>query len=70
MMLVKDDTMAIKRAMTDGNRCLENCHGTTTRNAIVYFPSGRYRVSSSITLPFGTQVIGDVSVSLDWLGSV
>lgn len=62
--------MAIKRAMTDGNRCLENCHGATTKNAIVYFPPGRYLVSSSITLPFGTQVVGDVSESLDWLDSV
>lgn len=59
--LFKDDTKAIKRAMNDGRRCGEKCNGSTTKNAIVYFPPGTYRVSSTIPLPFGTQVIGDVS---------
>ncbi|KAJ6781688.1 hypothetical protein PWT90_10859 [Aphanocladium album] len=58
-----DDTKAIKRAMNDGRRCGERCNGSTTKNAIVYFPPGSYRVSSSIPLPFGTQVIGD---SANW----
>lgn len=54
-----DDTKAIKQAMNDGRRCGEKCNGSTTKNAIVYFPPGTYRVSSTIPLPFGTQVIGD-----------
>lgn len=45
--------------MNDGKRCGEKCNGSTTKNAIVYFPPGVYQVSSTIPLPFGTQVIGD-----------
>ncbi|GAB0145580.1 hypothetical protein EsHS_00006007 [Epichloe bromicola] len=56
-----DDTKAIKRALNAGRRCGEKCNGSTTKNAIIYFPPGRYRVSSSIPLPFGTQVIGDAN---------
>ena len=47
--------------MTDGKRCGKKCNGSTTKNAIVYFPAGKYLVSTVIALPFGTQVIGDVS---------
>lgn len=60
--LTQDDTKAIKDALNDGKRCGEKCNGSTTKNAIVYFPPGKYRISSSIPLPFGTQVIGDVSL--------
>lgn len=56
---VTDDTAAIKRAMNDGGRCGEKCNGSTTKNAIVYFPPGTYLISTTIPLPFGTQVIGD-----------
>ncbi|KLU87180.1 hypothetical protein, variant [Magnaporthiopsis poae ATCC 64411] len=58
---VADDTKAIKEAMNSGKRCGEKCNGSTTKNAIVYFPPGTYRVSSTISMPFGTQVIGDAS---------
>ncbi|KAF1817732.1 glycoside hydrolase family 55 protein [Dissoconium aciculare CBS 342.82] len=54
-----DDTAAIQNAMNDGKRCGENCHGSTTKNAIVYFPPGTYLVSKTIEMPFGTQLIGD-----------
>lgn len=47
--------------MTDGKRCGEKCNGSTTKNAIVYFPPGTYLISTSIPLPFGTQVIGDAN---------
>lgn len=47
--------------MNDGKRCGEKCNGSTTKNAIVYFPPGTYLVSSTIPLPFGTQVIGDAN---------
>ncbi|KAH6649971.1 pectate lyase superfamily protein-domain-containing protein [Chaetomium tenue] len=57
---VTDDTAAIKEALNDGRRCGEKCNGSTIKNAIVYFPPGTYLVSSTIPLPFGTQVIGDV----------
>jgi hypothetical protein len=58
---VTDDTAAIKRAMNDGKRCGEKCNGSTTKNAIVYFPPGTYLISTTIPLPFGTQVIGDAN---------
>ncbi|KAM7195859.1 pectin lyase-like protein [Rhypophila sp. PSN 637] len=55
----KDDTAAIKKAITDGNRCGKNCNGSTLKNAIVYFPPGTYLVTGKLALPFGTQIIGD-----------
>jgi hypothetical protein len=54
--------MAIKKAMSDQKRCGKGCNGSTTKNAIVYFPPGSYRISTTIPMPFGTQVIGDVSI--------
>jgi hypothetical protein len=56
---VTDDTAAIQKAIDDGNRCGENCYGSSTKNAIVYFPPGIYLVSSSIEVLFGTQLVGD-----------
>lgn len=56
---VTDDTAAIKRALNDGRRCGEKCNGSTVKNAIVYFPPGNYLISTTVPLPFGTQVIGD-----------
>ncbi|KAK3505264.1 pectate lyase superfamily protein-domain-containing protein [Neurospora crassa] len=59
---ITDDTKAINRAMgTNSTRCGKGCNGSTTKNAIVYFPPGTYLVSSTIPLPFGTQVIGDAN---------
>ncbi|KAK3934652.1 glucan 1,3-beta-glucosidase [Diplogelasinospora grovesii] len=58
---VTDDTEAINYAMTDGKRCSEKCNGSTTKNAIVYFPLGNYLISSTVPIPFGTQVIGDAN---------
>ncbi|KAH6628876.1 pectate lyase superfamily protein-domain-containing protein [Chaetomium tenue] len=59
----KDSTQAIQKAISDGKRCGAACNGATTKNAIVYFPPGKYLVSSSISVYFGTQVIGDAN---DW----
>ncbi|RDA88218.1 hypothetical protein CP532_0368 [Ophiocordyceps camponoti-leonardi (nom. inval.)] len=59
--LYEDDTDAINRAVNEPRRCGKNCNGSTRKNAIVYFPPGVYTVSSTIELPFGTLVIGDVS---------
>ncbi|CAK7236239.1 hypothetical protein SBRCBS47491_009570 [Sporothrix bragantina] len=56
---VTDDTKAINNALMSGGRCGEKCNGSTTKNAIVYFPPGKYLISSSVLMPFGTQVIGD-----------
>lgn len=45
--------------MTDGTRCGKKCNGSTIKNAIVYFPPGTYLISTTVPMPFGTQVIGD-----------
>ncbi|TGJ81258.1 hypothetical protein E0Z10_g7506 [Xylaria hypoxylon] len=58
---VRDSTAAIQKAIDDGKRCGAACNGSTTKNAIVYFPPGRYLVSSSINIYFGTQFIGDAN---------
>ncbi|KAK8080836.1 hypothetical protein PG997_008654 [Apiospora hydei] len=60
---ITDDTKAISRAMNETRRCGEKCNGSTTKNAIVYFPPGNYLISSTVPMPFGTQVIGDAK---DW----
>ncbi|KAH7017946.1 pectate lyase superfamily protein-domain-containing protein [Microdochium trichocladiopsis] len=57
----KDSTAAIQKAIDDGKRCGANCNGSTVKNAIVYFPPGRYLVSKSISVLFGTQIIGDAN---------
>ena len=54
---VTDDTAAIQRAVTEGNRCGPSaCESTTTTPAIVYFPEGTYLISSSIIDYYYTQV--------------
>lgn len=45
--------------MFAGDRCGEGCNGATNKNAIVYFPPGKYLVSRTIEVIFGTQLIGD-----------
>ncbi|KAK3390748.1 pectate lyase superfamily protein-domain-containing protein [Podospora didyma] len=57
----KDSTQAIQRAVDDGKRCGAKCNGATAKNAIVYFPAGKYLVSSSISIYFGTRIIGDAN---------
>lgn len=55
-----DDTAAINKAIEEGNRCGQNtCDSSTTTPAIVYFPAGTYKVSSSIIMYYYTQMIGD-----------
>lgn len=58
---VTDDTAAIQKAMDDGRRCGKGCNGSTLKNAIVYLPPGRYLVSRTISVIFGTQLIGDAA---------
>jgi hypothetical protein len=67
--LLQDDTKAITAAMTNGTRCGKGCNGSTTKNAIVYFPPGKYLISSTIAMPFGTQVIGDANDRPELLAS-
>ncbi|PYI09411.1 pectin lyase-like protein [Aspergillus sclerotiicarbonarius CBS 121057] len=54
-----DDTAAINRAISDGNRCGENCRSTTVLGALVYFPPGTYVISTPIVQFYYTQFVGD-----------
>ncbi|XP_014555283.1 carbohydrate-binding module family 50 protein [Bipolaris victoriae FI3] len=56
---VTDDTAAINRAISDGNRCGANCGSSTIHPAVVFFPAGTYLVSSSIIQYYNTQLLGD-----------
>jgi glucan 1,3-beta-glucosidase len=52
-----DDTAAIQRAITEGNRCTPGfCESSTITPALVYFPGGTYVISSSIIDYYYTQV--------------
>jgi glucan 1,3-beta-glucosidase len=60
-----DDTVAIQRAITEGNRCTPGfCESSTTTPALVYFPGGTYVISSSLIDYYYTQVRYTVSVSV------
>ncbi|KAL6714211.1 hypothetical protein ACLMJK_008706 [Lecanora helva] len=57
---VTDDTAAIQRAISDGNRCAPGaCASSTTTPAVVYFPAGTYLLSSSLLDYYNTQLIGN-----------
>jgi glucan 1,3-beta-glucosidase len=52
-----DDTAAINKAISDGNRCEPlKCQSSTTTLAVVYFPSGKYLISSPLIDYYYTQV--------------
>ncbi|PHH90998.1 hypothetical protein CDD83_2019 [Cordyceps sp. RAO-2017] len=54
-----DDTEAINKAISSGNRCGQGCNSSTTTPALVYLPPGEYLVSSTIIQYFYTQIVGD-----------
>ncbi|KAI0433794.1 glycoside hydrolase family 55 protein [Xylaria sp. FL1042] len=55
-----DDTVAINKAISDGNRCGPGvCATSSTTNAVVYFPAGEYLVSSSIVSYYATILVGN-----------
>jgi len=54
---VTDDTEAINRAISEGDRCAPTvCKSSTRTPATVYFPSGTYLISNSIIDYYYTQV--------------
>ncbi|MCJ1272779.1 hypothetical protein MMC21_000568 [Puttea exsequens] len=57
---VTDDTAAIQKAISDGNRCAPgSCQSSTTTPAVVYFPAGTYIISTSILDYYNTQLVGN-----------
>ncbi|KAF9890404.1 hypothetical protein FE257_006072 [Aspergillus nanangensis] len=54
-----DDTAAINKAISDGNRCGKGCDSSTVTPAYVFFPPGTYKVSKPIIQYYYTQMVGD-----------
>ncbi|KAK8050893.1 hypothetical protein PG993_002278 [Apiospora rasikravindrae] len=54
-----DTTESINAAIQDGSRCGKDCGNTFTKGAIIYFPSGTYKICSPIIQLYYTQFIGD-----------
>lgn len=55
-----DDTNAINAAITDGGRCGGGgCDSSTVQPALVYFPSGTYRISQPIVAWYYSQLVGN-----------
>jgi glucan 1,3-beta-glucosidase len=69
-----DDTAAINKAISSGNRCGKDCDSSTTTPALVYFPAGTYVVSKPIVQFYYTQIVGDavnlpvIKASADFAG--
>ncbi|KIO31553.1 glycoside hydrolase family 55 protein [Tulasnella calospora MUT 4182] len=59
---IADDTEAINQAISDQNRCGQGCASSTRSPAIIFFPSGTYRVTRSIIPYYYTQLLTDA----DW----
>jgi len=56
---ITNDTQAINSAISAGFRCGRGCDSTTIQPALVYFPSGKYLISSPIIQYYYTQLVGD-----------
>ncbi|KAF2180179.1 glycoside hydrolase family 55 protein [Zopfia rhizophila CBS 207.26] len=55
-----DDTAAIQRTISSGNRCAPGvCESSTRTPAVVYFPAGTYVISSPIIDYYYTMIIGN-----------
>ncbi len=55
-----DDTACINAAISSGDRCGANCGSSTIVPALIYFPSGRYLISSPIVMYYYSQLVGNV----------
>lgn len=56
---ITDDTTCINTAISLGDRCGNTCGSSTTLPALIYFPSGRYLISSPIIMYYYTQLVGN-----------
>jgi len=57
---INDDSDAINRAISDGNRCGPwVCQSSTDTPAVVYIPSGTYLIGKPIVFYYMTQLIGN-----------
>lgn len=58
---VIDDTACINAAISSGGRCGEFCGSATITPALIYFPSGRYLISSPIIMYYFSQLVGNAN---------
>lgn len=58
---ITDDTLCINAAISFGDRCGVDCGSSTTSPALIYFPSGRYLISSPIIMYYYTQLVGNAN---------
>ncbi|KAJ6488401.1 exo-beta-1,3-glucanase [Mycena vulgaris] len=56
---VTDDTDAINKAISDGNRCGLGCFSSSTTPAVIYFRPGTYRITKPIIPYYFTSLVGD-----------
>lgn len=56
---VSDDTSCINMAISSGGRCGANCGSSTVEPGLIYFPSGRYLISSPILMYYYSQLVGN-----------
>ena len=62
-----DDITKINDCISNGNRCggfqgyTPTCNSSTTTPAIIYFPPGKYYISTPIVQYYYTQLIGDAT---------
>ncbi|KAF3910421.1 hypothetical protein ABW20_dc0105272 [Dactylellina cionopaga] len=56
---VTDDTAAINAAVSAGGRCAGDCGSSSVLGALVYFPSGTYKISKPIFQHYYTQFVGN-----------
>ncbi|KAF8538788.1 pectate lyase superfamily protein-domain-containing protein [Trichophaea hybrida] len=54
-----DDTNAINAAIQEGSRCGQGCDSSTLTPALIYFPSGTYRISKPIVAMYYSQLVGN-----------
>jgi len=60
---IADDTACINTAISSGGRCGQGCGSSTILQALVYFPSGTYLISTPIIQFYFTQLVGNAN---DW----
>ncbi|KAF7368568.1 Glucan 1,3-beta-glucosidase [Mycena venus] len=56
---VHDDTANINAAISAMGRCGEGCNSSTVSPAVIYFPHGKYRITSPVIPYYFTSLIGD-----------
>ena len=56
---IADDTACINTAISSGGRCGNNCGSATNVPALIYFPSGRYKISSPVIMYYFSQLVGN-----------